>query len=200
MTDNGTLISLSAFSALAGAILTQIFTGLFSYLGDKRKFKIELNKAYRDKQVEVAEHFYFVTGETMTRLRKSIEHWKDRNKTRSEASIGFFNKEIKMLDVYMDKLNAENWKYNLIDLYFNVTLSHSELIEANAKSHAMFLNLLDIADKIKKGKEEDKDELLGQYHIGIFDLCSQYDDIYKMLESDMRTVKAALLNSFEITS
>lgn len=199
MVDNSTLITLSAFSGLAGAILTQTLTGVFAYFGDKRKSKIELNKQYRYKQAEVAEQFYFVTGETMTRLRKSIEHWKDRNKARSEASIDFFNKEIKMLDAYMDKLNTDNWKHNLIDLYFNIKLSHSELIEANAKSHSMFLNLLDIADKIKKGKEGDKDELLGQYHMGIFDLCSQYDDIYKMLESDMKTVKTALLKSFEIT-
>ena len=87
----------------------------------------------------------------------------------------------------------------MIALYFNVTLSHTELVEANAKSHTMYLNLLDIADKIKKVKEADKDKLLGQYHMGIFDLCSQYDDIYRMLESDMQTVKAALLKSFEIS-
>lgn len=80
----------------------------------------------------MVEQFYFVTGETMTRFRKSIEHWKDHNKSRSEASLGF-------------------------------------------------------------------DKLLGQYHMGIFDLCSQYDDIYRMLESDMQTVKAALLKSFEIS-
>lgn len=200
MIDNSTLIALSAFSGLAGAILTQALTGVFAYLGDKRKSKIELNKQYRGKQIEVAEQFYFVTGETLTRLRKSIEHWKSLNKTRSEASIGFFNNEIKLLDAYMEKLNTDNWKRNLIDLYFNVTLSHGELIEANAKSHAIFLNLLDIADRIKKAKEMDKGKLLGQYHMGIFDLCSQYDDIYKMLESDMQSVKTALLNSFEINS
>jgi hypothetical protein len=199
MIDNSTLITLSAFSGLAGAILTQALTGAFAYFGDKRKSKIELNRQYREKQVEVAEHFYFVTGEAMTRLRKSIEHWKDRNKAKSEARIGFFNKEIKLLDAYMDKLNAENWKHNLINLYFNVTLSHSELIVANTKSHTLFLNLLDIADQIKKAKDPDKDELLGQYHVGIFDLCSQYDDIYKMLENDMQTVKTALLKNFEIT-
>lgn len=198
MNDN--IVALSAFSGLAGAILTQALTGLFSYFGDKRKSKIELNKLYRDKQVEVAEQFYYVTGETMTRLRKSIEHWKDSNKARSEASISFFNKEIKMLDSYMDKLNADKWKHNLIDLYFNVTLSHSKLITANTNTHTMFLNLLDIADQIKKAKDADKELLLGQYHIGIFDLCSQYEDIYRMLESDMQTVKSALLNSFDIKS
>ncbi|WP_462230170.1 hypothetical protein [Mucilaginibacter sp.] len=199
MTDNATLIEISAFSALSGAILTQVLTGLFAYVGDKRKSKLELSKQYRDKQIEVAEHFYFVTGETMAVLRKSIEHWKDRNKARSGASVEFFNKEIKKLDAYMDKLNAENWKHNLISLYFNISLSHNKLIAANTKSHALYLNLLDIADQFKKANEVDKNMLLGKYHEGVFDLCSQYDDIYKMLESDMLTVKTALLNSFEIT-
>ena len=198
--ENTTLIGVSAFSGLAGAILTQSITGLFAYFEDKRKSKSELNKQYRNKQIEVAEQFYFVIGETMARLRKSIEHWKGLNKARTEVSIGFFNKEIKELDAYLEKVKAENWKYNLIDLYFNIKLSHSELIEANAKSHGIFLNLLDIADQIKKGKEADKNELRGRYHKGIFDICSLYDDIYKMLESDMQTVKTALLNSFEITS
>ncbi len=199
MTDNSTLIALSAFSGLAGAVLTQVLIGLFNYLGDKRKSKDALNKQYRDKQIEVAEQFYFVTGETMNRLKKSIEHWKDLNKARTEVSISFFNKEIKELDAHLEKVKAENWKHNLIDLYFNVSLSKTDLVIANTKSHTLFLNLLDTASKISKGNEAEKDTLQGKYHIDIFDLCSQYDDIYKILENDMQTVKAALQKSFEIT-
>lgn len=198
MENNSTLIALSAFSGLAGAILTQALTGLFAFYGDKRKSKLELNKAYRDKQVEVAEHFYFVTGETMAVLRKNIEYWKERNKTRSEASINSFDKEIEKINGYLDKLKSENWKQNLIGLYFNVSLSYKELIEANNKSHLLYLRLLDLSDKIKKSNNTNKDELIGQYYVALFDLCSQYDDIYKVLESDMQTVKAALLNSFDI--
>jgi hypothetical protein len=198
MENNSTIVAISAFSALSGAILTQVLSGLFTYIGDKRKSKLELNKAYRDKQVEVAEHFYFVTGETMAVLRKNIEHLKDRSKIRSEASINFFDKEIKKLEAYLDKLKTDNWKQNLISLYFNVSLSYQELIEANNQSHLLFLRLLDIADKIKKANDPDKEKLIGDYYIGIFDLCSQYDDIYKMLEGDMQTVKIALLNSFDI--
>lgn len=200
MTDNGTIIALSAFSGLAGAILTQMLTGLFGYFSDKRKSKIELNKSFRDKQVEVAEQFYFVTGETMTVLRKSIEHWKDRNKARSEASIDFFNKEIKKLDAYMEKLHTDNWKHNLVSLYFDISLSHNKLIDANNKSHLIYLNLLDLAYKIREANESDKNVLLGKYHQAIFDLCAQYDDIYKMLEHDMQCVKSALTKSFEIKS
>jgi len=199
MADNSTLIAISAFSGLAGAILTQVLTGMFAYLGDKRKAKNELNSQYRSKQLEVAENFYFMTGETMAVLRKSIEYWKDRNKVRSEASIGFFNKEMKKLDAYMEKLNAENWKHNLIGLYFNVSLSYNELIEANSKSHLLYLSLLDIAEQIKVASADDKDKLLGRYHLGIFDLCTQYESIYNLLEKDMDSVKKELLRTFQVT-
>lgn len=197
--ENNTLITVSAFSGLAGAILTQALTGLFAYLGDKRKSKSELNALYRNKQVEVAEKFYFVTGETMTILKKTIENWKGRSKSRSEASIEFVNKEIKKLDSYLEKLNTEHWKHNLISLYFDVSLSYDQLINANTKSHLLYLQLLDTAEKIRKAGSDDKEKLIGKYYIGVFDLCSQYDDIYKMLENDMQTVKTALLKSFSIS-
>jgi len=164
MIDHTSLIALSAFSGLAGAILTQVLTGVFAYYGDKRKSQLELNKAYRDKQVEVAEQFYYVTGETMAVIKKNIEHFKDRSRSRSEASINFFDKEIKKLEAYLDKLKADNWKQNLIGLYFNVSLSYQGLIEANNQSHLLFLRLLDIADKIKKTNDPDKEKLIGDYY------------------------------------
>jgi hypothetical protein len=198
MADNSTLIALSAFSGLAGAVLTQALTGLFGYLGDKRKARLELNNLYRQKQVEIAENFYYVTGETMSVLRKSIEHWKDRNKPRSEASVAFFNKEMKRLDAYMEKLNADNWKHNLIALYFDVALSYNELIAANTKSHLMYMGLLDMAENLKESEGDEKERLLGKYHVGIFDLCSQYDAIYNMLEKDMNAVKTELLRTFQV--
>lgn len=198
MQENSTLIEVSAFSGLAGAILSQALSGIFAYLGDKRKSATELKSQYRNKKIEIAENFYYMTGETMTILRKSIEYWKDRSKLRSEASITFFNKEMKKLDAYMEKLNSENWKHTLISLYFDVSLSYKELIEANSKSHLLYLGLLDIADQIKEAKAESKDNLLGKYYVGIFDLCGQYDDIYSMLQKDMDSVKTELLRTFQV--
>jgi hypothetical protein len=195
ITANQTLLTLTAFAGLAGALLTQLLTGLFGYFGDKRKARLECWTKYRDKQVEVAEQFYFMTGETMAVLRRSVEYWKDRNKQRSEASVSFFNREMKKLDIYMEKLQTENWKHNLVSLYFEVSLSYDRLIAANAESHRLYLQLLDTAEQIKKA-DGDKEKLLGAYHIGIFDLCSQYDAIYAMLEGDMQNVKTALLKSF----
>jgi hypothetical protein len=193
-----TLIQISAFSGLAGAILSQALTGLFAYISDKRKAVQELRKAYREKQIDIAENFYYVTGETMSVLKKSIAHWKDRNRSRSEASISFFNKEIKKLDANLEKLTSDNWKHNLISLYFDVNLSYEGLIAANDKSHLLYLSLLDIGEQVKTATDEEKDVLLGNYHLKIFDLCSQYEELYEMLEKDMRTVRSELLRTFQV--
>ncbi|MDB5117367.1 MAG: hypothetical protein JWQ79_2859 [Mucilaginibacter sp.] len=197
--DNNTLIEVSAFSGLAGAILSQTLTGLFTYFSDKRKAATELKKVYRDKQLEIAENFYYMTGETMTVLQKSITHWKDRNKARSELSVLFFNKEMKKLDTYLEKLKTEHWKHNLISLYFEVSLSYDELIAANHQSHSLYLELLDTSEKIKAANDEEKKlELISQYLIGVYDLCGQYEEIYAMLEKDMGSVKTELLRTFQV--
>ncbi|MDR6942911.1 hypothetical protein [Mucilaginibacter pocheonensis] len=196
MPDNNTLIAVSAFSGLAGALLTQTLTGLFTYYSDKRKSRLELHKQYRDKKIEIAENFYFMTGETMSILKKSVNIHKNRNDSRSESSLKFLSSEIKKLDAHLKKLNEKNWKHNLMGLYFNISLSFNEIMEANTRSHILFLKYLDISDKITKAAEADKEALYGQYNITIFDLCMQYDDIYNMLEKDMNKVKAELLDSF----
>ena len=191
-----TLLVLSAFAGLAGALLTQLLTGVFGYFGDGRRARLEWGNLYRDKQVEGAERVYFMTGETMGVLRKSVEYWKDKNKVRSEVSIAFFNREMKKLDAYMEKLQAENWKHNLVGLYFDVALSYDRVIAANTRSHILYLGLLDTAERIKAAHGDEKENLLGQYHLGIFDLCAQYDTIYQLLADDMTSVKAALLKTF----
>ena len=84
----------------------------------------------------------FMTVETMVVLRKSVEHWKDKNKVRSEVSIAFFNREMKKLDAYMEKLQAENWKHNLVGLYFDIALSYDRVIAANSRSHTLYLGLI----------------------------------------------------------
>lgn len=198
MPDNSTLIAVSAFSGLAGALLTQAMTGLFAYFSDKRRVGTDLKNQYRNKQIEIAENFYFMTGEAMNNLRKSINYWKNRNDSRSEASLNFMREEMRVLDVYLQKLNEENWKHNLVGLYFHVSLSYSEIIATNTRSHAIYLNILDIAERIKKSEEgEEKDKLYGRYNLSIFDLCTQYQQVYDMLAADMDKVRTELLNSFK---
>lgn len=198
MAENTTLI-VSAFSGLAGALISQMLTGLFAYLGDKRKADIDLKKRYRSKQVEIAESYYYVTGETMSILKKSVQLWKGRSIPRSEASYRSMTESLKEADTQLKKMNVDNWKHNLIGLYFNVSLSYDELIAANNKSHELYLNVLDLADKIKSADDEEtRERYIGQYSIGVFDLCSQYDAVYNILAGDMEKVKVELLKSFEL--
>jgi len=198
MAENTTLI-VSAFSGLAGALITQALTGLFAYVGDKRKADIENKKDYRAKKVEIAEHYYYVTGETMSILKKSVQLWKGRNIQRSEASYKSMTESLEEADARLKQMNVANWRHNLIGLYFDVTLSYDELIAANNKSHELYLKILDIGSKLRAAEsEEDSERYLGQYSVGIFDLCNQYDEIYDILASDMDKVKTALHQSFQV--
>ncbi|MFD0751286.1 hypothetical protein ACFQZS_14140 [Mucilaginibacter calamicampi] len=140
-----------------------------------------------------------MTGETMTVLKKSIEHWKDRTKPRSEASITFFNKEITKLDAHLEKLNADKWKHSLISLYFDVSLSYNQLITANTNTHLTYLSLLDLSNEIKETNGEARYELISKYLLKVYDLCAQYENIYNMLEHDMNTVKSEILRTFRVT-
>ena len=198
MTDHVSFIELSA-SGLAGAFLTQVLTGVFTYHGDKRKENSALKATYRNKQIEIAESFYFMTGESMTVIKRNIEYWKDRCKQRSEASITIFREEMKKLDDYFENLKATSWKHNLTGLYFNIGLSYGKLIAANTRCHVMHLRLTDLAEQIgaSSGKEENK--LLGLYFTLVFDLCGEYETIYHILEKDMDKVKNELQHIFKIT-
>ena len=198
MPDNNTLIEVSAFSGLVGAIITQGLTGLFSFYNDKRKDTTELNSQFRHKKTKVAESYYYMTGETMAILKKNINFWKTRNNLRGFSSLKFLNDEVKKLDIHLVNLNAHNWKHNLVGLYFDVTLSYNEIIEANSKSHLLYLSILDLAEKINNAASGFKDELYGQYNLRIFDLCSQYENTYLLLEQDMNKVKEELSKSFRL--
>jgi hypothetical protein len=199
MADHVSFIELSA-SGLAGAVLTQALTGLFAYHGDKRKENSALKMTYRNKQIEIAENFYFVTGETMTMVRKNIEYWQNRSKPRSEASISFFKGEMKKLDDYLENLKATSWKHNLTGLYFNIHLSYGKLIAANSRCHAMHLRLTDLAEQIREcGDPQEKNKWLGVYFTLVFDLCAEYEAIYNLLEKDMHNVKNELAHIFQIS-
>ena len=195
MPDSSTLIAVSAFSGLAGALLTQLMTGLFNYYGDKRKYRMEVKNAYRNKKIEIGENFYYLNGETMALLKKSIAYWKKRNKF-SAQNMDYITKDIKRTEEQIVKIYAENWKYNLVNLYFDVKLSIDEINEENQKSHILYFKVREITEKIMDSVDEDKDLLYGQYSFCTYDLISQYESVYKMLEQDMNTVKDELLKDF----
>jgi hypothetical protein len=193
MTDQLTLVEISAFSGLAGALLTQALTGLFSFLSDKRKSNAELKTTFRNRQIEIAESFYFVTGEKMAIVKKNIDYWQNWNNSRSEASLDFLNKEMAKLNAYMEKLDGENWKYNLISLYFNVSLTNDVLIVSNDKSKAFYLKVLDLTEALKHSLPESKSDLYKLYDETVSHMCSHYEDVYAKMTSDMAIVRAGLI-------
>lgn len=191
-----TLIAVSAFSGLAGALLTQVIAAVNGYYTDKRKQAAELGNQFRSKKVEIAESFYFMTGEKMAIVKKNIRYWKNWNTSRSEASIRYLNGEMRKLNSYLEKLDAENWKYNLVSLYFNVSLTNAETIELNARTHRQFLKVSDCTDALRAAKEGDREPLLQAYAVAVFDLCALYEAAYEKMQQDMETVKEQLLRDF----
>ena len=190
------MIELSAFSGLAGALLTQTITAANGYFTDKRKQRVDIESAARNKKIEVGESFYYMAGEKMTIIKKTIRYWKNWNKSRTEGSISFLKKEIVQLNKDMDKLDADNWKYSLVSIYFNISFINNEIIESNEKTHKLYLKVLDLTDKISHVENQDNELLHQEYALTVFDMCSQYEKNYLRLELDRNTVKEQLLNEF----
>ncbi|MET3979765.1 hypothetical protein ABIB62_002355 [Mucilaginibacter sp. UYP25] len=196
MEGNSLLIQVSAFSGLIGALLTQGLTGLFSYVGDKRKANTELKSTFRNKQVDIAENFYFVTGEKMAIVKKNIGYWQNYNNSRSEKSLDFLNQEMTKLNAYMNRLDAENWKYNLAGLYFDVSFTNESIIASNSKSKEMYLKVLDITDQIKHSLPNEQSDLYRLQSEYISEMLKHYEEIYHHMANDMTVVKAELLKKF----
>jgi Mor family transcriptional regulator len=196
MQDQHILIVVSAFSGLAGALLTQLITTFNGYLVDKRKARLEVSASYRNKRIEIGENFYFVHGEIMSVIKKNITFWQNWNNGRSAASLEALSKEVSQFTAYMEKLYAENWKYNLISLYFPITFAATEVIESNAISKKYQLSVLDVTAAIKNATPDDQDALYKKYALIIFDMCSHYERLYDKMEQDRAIVKAELLADF----
>jgi hypothetical protein len=183
-------------SGLVGALLSQIISAASVYWNESRKDKKEQRNRYREKKLEIGENFYFMNGERMDLIRKNIQYWKSKNLAMSEASRDHLNREMNKLIEYMDKISAENWKYNLINLYFKVSLNNGIVHELNAKSHALYLQALDISEQLKTAAPGILGELNERYAVAIFTMCTHYEQIYRALDADLHTVKTQLLAEF----
>jgi hypothetical protein len=200
MPENNTIIVISAFSGLAGAILAQIISGLVTYFSDKRKRENETRASYRNKKTEIGENFYYVTSEKVSIIRAHILYWKKREFIDSETSLSFLNQEMKKLGEHLGRLNADGWKYNLINLYYRVSLNHNKIIRTNAVSQAYYLKYLDAIDAFKKAHdEEDKNEIQQRYAQILFEMCNHYEDLCRQMEQDMERVKSELLQEFGLS-
>lgn len=198
MTDTSTTIALSAFSGLAGAILTQLLTGMFSYLNDKRKQTAELERDFRSKKSEIGENFYYINSELMTLIRKNITYWSNLHNDRSIETLNLMRKEMAKLAAYQERLHNENWKFNLTNVYFDLPFNNRDMEEANQRSNQFYLLINDLSNKIKSCVEADKLESYHQkYAIYIFDLCSHYEDVYSRMAQNNTFIQQQLLNLFD---
>jgi hypothetical protein len=197
MHENNTILVIGAFSGFAGAILAQSISGLITYFSDKRKKDNETHAVYRSKKTDIGENFYYVSSEKVSIIRAHILYWQKREFIDSESSLAFLNQEMKKLSEHLGRLNADSWKYNLINLYYQVTLNHNTIIRTNAVSQAYYLKYLDIIDAFKKAHdEENKNELQGRYAEILFEMCNHYEDLCRQMEQDMDRVKEELLKEF----
>ena len=165
---------------------------MFSYVNDRRKFKHELYQNFCSRKAEIGENFYFMTGERMTLIKNTIRYWRNWNDSRSDSSLSYLKKEMAELIDNMEELNAENWKYNLAGLYFSISFTHRDIIQANAVSPQQYLRVLDVGDRLNKCPDENREPLYQAYAQAIFDMCSHYEQIYARMEHDMNLVKEEL--------
>jgi hypothetical protein len=197
MGGNNTIIAISAFSGLIGAILAQGISGLVTYFSDRRKHNSEVKTAYRNKKTEIGENFFYVTSEKVSIIRTHVLYWKKREFIDSETSLAFLNNEMKKLGEHLERLNADSWKYNLINMYYAVALNHATVIESNAISQGYYLRFLGAIDAFKCAHDdEDKDEVKQRYALILFEMCQHYEDLCREMEDDMNSVKRELLNEF----
>jgi hypothetical protein len=187
----------AAFSGLAGALLTQLMTGLFSYVNDRRKQKTEARNLLRGKKIEIGENFYFMSGELMAMIKKNIAYWKNRHDYRSEVSLGFLRLEMDRLDVYQSKLQTENWKYNLVAIYYDIPYSFGAMLEDNKRSHELYLKVLDFSEIIKRTLPQEKEDVFIDYKTTLAELCVHYQKIYDHMEANMSAICATLRTDFQ---
>ena len=195
--DKNLILLIGALAGLVGALITQLFTGLFSYVNDMRKQRYELRNQFRLKRLEIGENFYFINTELLSMVRKNIDYWRNLRNDRNDETLSFMKKEMGKLDAYQVKLYTENWKYNLIDIYFNIPFDINEMEKVNEISHKLYITVIDVANKIQSIPVAEGDELFKSYNIAIFNLCSHYEQVYGKISENISIVKADLLQEFQ---
>lgn len=194
--SESTLIEVSAFSGLAGAVLTQLFSGVLSYLGDRRKQAMERGSQFRLKRAEIGENFYFMNGELMVMIKKNVEYWRNLRGDRGESALAFLRSEMEKLDAYQAKLNSENWKYNLVGIYFDVPFDFEQMLVANNRSHELYLRVIELSGIIRQMLPMERDALYAEYQGAVSALCDHYVAVYDNMKENMDAVKKQLLSDF----
>ncbi|SCW80260.1 hypothetical protein [Mucilaginibacter sp. NFR10] len=195
--DKNLILLIGALAGLAGALITQLFTGLFSYLNDMRKQRYDLRNQFRLKRLDIGENFYFINTELLSMVRKNIDYWRNLWKDRNDETLAFMKKEMGKLDAYQAKLRLENWKYNVVDIYFNIPFNISEMEKVNELSRKLYVAVIDFANKIQSTPAAEREELFKSYNIAVFNLCSHYEQVHDKISQNISAVKAELLLEFQ---
>jgi len=191
-----TLIAVSAFSGLGGALLTQLLAGIFSAVNDKRKFRREQQAAFFNRKRDVGETYFYATLEMLGVLKKSVAFWKNRNESRSQTSLAYLSDGMKRAAEQMSALKNDTLKYNLAGLYFDLPVPETDISRLNERSHELFLQIIDLAEQIKNADSKALDLLYGRYNETIFKLCNHYEHVYQLVETNMHAVKKAVVGLF----
>ncbi|WPV00805.1 hypothetical protein SNE26_03380 [Mucilaginibacter sp. cycad4] len=195
--DKNFILLIGALAGLTGALITQLFTGLFSYLNDMRKQRYELRNQFRLKRLDIGENFYFINTELLSMVRKNVDYWRNLWRDRNDETLAFMKREMGKLDAYQVKLRTENWKYNVVDVYFNLPFNISEMEKVNEISRKLYIAVIDIANKIQSIPAAEREELFKPYNIAVFNLCSHYEQVHDKISENILAVKAELLREFQ---
>ena len=147
--------------------------------------------------VEIGENYYYITGEMLAAITKNINYWRNNHPLRSTPSIAFIKKETLKFNSYIEKLNTDNWKFNLIGMYYTVSYSSEEIHKDNERSHQLYLRYLDLSEKIEAVDNGDSEQLYKSYSETLLDMIDHYEAIYKKLKNDMIIVRNQMLNEFK---
>ncbi|RFZ92858.1 hypothetical protein D0C36_15820 [Mucilaginibacter conchicola] len=198
--DKNMLVTLTALAGLAGALLSQLMIGFFAYINDNRKKKDELEKEYRNKKAEIGENFCFINAELMTMMRKNIDYWENLGDDRSGQTLAYMRREMERLDNYQAQLKSGNWKYNLINIYFDLPFDIDAIQQANRRSHQLYIRVIDLSDKLRTAEAEAREMLYPAYNMAVFELCGHYETVYKHMQENMTAVRGQLLATFGQTA
>lgn len=190
------LLALSALSGLAAALITQMMTGLFAHLNERRKRRNDLHDAYRAKKLDIGENYFFINGEMMDLVRKTISYWCNLRNEHDPATLSLMKKEMNRMENYQAKLFADNWRYNLVEIYFQIPFKSEHIRLANSRSRQLFIEVTDIANKIRLTEPGQSQILYQSYNVAILGLCAHYEELYIQIENNMTAVKKQLLAEF----
>jgi len=192
MVDNSTTVwvsVISASSAIAGVVVTQIITAINNRKSDKRKYQFEATKAYLSRKIEVGEQFYYVTGENLT-LKHALIHYVKTADLKSPKAYEFISERYNQLYTDFEKVTEKNSLANLVNLYFDVKINFELALEAEKKLKNLFVNIHELNAEISVNTDPELTDVLIQKRTDEIEAyCAFADKQMELAKIDMKTVR-----------